>query len=210
MHLRTETAADVGRYNPQLMFGNANRIGDPPAMHVRHLALQVDRQASIDIRFSQNRSRLHAGRDQAVVGNAKRYDLISLAHGLAVVTAANLVDRGDVVRHVVVELLCAVADRGFLVDNGRKCFVVDIDQPDRIVGHRLGFGYHQGDAFANETNPIDGDDRSVRHLCPRYDPVGNDRADLAREVGPRQSQTDAWRRLRRREIDLLDDGMRVR
>ena len=34
--------------------------------------------------------------------------------------------------------------------------------------------------------------------------------DLAREVRPRQSQTDARRRLCCREIDVLDDGMGVR
>ena len=160
-------------------------------MHVWHLALHVDRQGAADVGLGQNGACLHAGRDQAVVGDAKTNDLIGFLRRLSVVAATHLVDRGDVVGHVVVELRRAVADRGFLVDHGRKGFIVDVDQSDGIVRHGLGFGDHQRDAFADEANPVNGNDRPVRYLRPRYDPVGNDRADLAGEVGARQSQTHA-------------------
>ncbi len=185
MHFCAKTAADVRRHDPQPMFGNADRVGDPAAMHVRDLALQIERQGAVDIGLRQNGTRLHAGRDQAIVGNAKRNYLVGLTRGLAVVAAADLVDGGDVVGHIVVELRRAVADRRFLIDYRGKRFVVDIDQPDRIVSHRLGFRDHERDAFADEANPVDGDDRPVRHFRARYDPVGNDRADLAGEVGAR-------------------------
>ena len=210
MHLRAEPAADVGRDDPQAMLGNADRVRNPAAMHVRDLALQVKRQGAIDIALSQDRARLHAGRDQAIVGEAERDDLIGLPRGLAVVAAADLVDCGDVVGHVVVQLRRAIADRGFLVDDGGKYFVIDLDQPDGIVRPGLGFGDHQRDAFADETDPVDRDHGPVRHLRSRDDPVRNDRSDLACEIGTRQRQADAGRRARRGEIDLLDDGMGMR
>jgi hypothetical protein len=47
MHLRAEPAADIRRDDPQLMFGNADRVGDPAAMHVRHLALHVNCQGAV-------------------------------------------------------------------------------------------------------------------------------------------------------------------
>ena len=147
--------------------------------------MQVKREGAIDIALSQDRARLHAGRDQAIVGEAERDDLIGLPRGLAVVAAADLVDCGDVVGHVVVQLRRAIADRGFLVDDGGEYFVIDLDQPDGIVRPGLGFGDHQCDAFADETDPVDRDHGPVRHLRSRDDPVRNDRADLASEIACR-------------------------
>ncbi len=183
MHFRAETAANVRRHNPQLMFGNADGVGDPPAMHVRHLALKVNGQRAVNIRLGQNGARFHAGRDQPVVGKAKTDDMISRLHGLLVVAATDLVDRGDVVRHVVVELRRAVTDRRFFIDNRGKRFVVDVDKSDGIVGPGLALGHHQRDAFADKAHPVDGDDGPVRHLRSRHDPVGYNRADLAGKVG---------------------------
>jgi hypothetical protein len=115
-----------------------------------------------DVGLGQNGTCLHAGRDQAVVGDAKTNDLIGFLRGLSVVAATYLVDRGDVVGHVVVELRGAVADRGFFVDHGRKDFIVDVDQFDGIVRHGLGFGDHQCDAFADESEP----GQWQRRACP--------------------------------------------
>ena len=47
MHLGAEPAADVGCDDPQAMLGNADRVRDPAAVHVRDLALQVNRQGAV-------------------------------------------------------------------------------------------------------------------------------------------------------------------
>ncbi len=52
VHLGAEPAANVRCHNPQLMFGNTDRVGDPSAMHMGHLALQVNRQGAVGIRLS--------------------------------------------------------------------------------------------------------------------------------------------------------------
>ena len=211
MHLGAEAAADVGCDDPQLMLGNADGLGDPAAVHVRHLALHVDRQGAVGVWLGQDRARLHAGRDQAVVDDAKPDDLIGLARGLPVIAAAHLVDGGDVVGHVVVQLRRAVADRGFLVDHGGQHFVVDVDQADRVVGLGLRFRDHQRHAFADEANAIDRDHRPVRHLGARDDPVRNDRADLAGEIAlPDKPRRTPGAALAAERSTLLMIGMGMR
>src|SRR5258708_30989706 len=108
--------------------------------------------------------------------------MIGLLYGFAVVAAPDLVDRGDVIRQVVVQLRRALADRGFLVDNGGKYFIVDIDKPDRVVRHGLRLGDHEGYAFADETNPVEGDHRPVRDLLPPHYPVRNNPAALSGQL----------------------------
>ena len=69
--------------------------------------------------------------------------------------------------HVVVELRRAIADRDFLIDHGGKHFVIDFDHADGIVGLSQGFGHHQCHAFADETNAIGRDHRTVTVPCCR-------------------------------------------
>jgi hypothetical protein len=183
VHLGAESATDIRCDDPQLMLGNTDRVGDPAAVHVRHLALDIERQGAVDIRFGEKRACFHAGRDQAIIGNAKLDDLIGLTRGFLVVAATDLVDRRYIVRHVVVQLRSAVEDSNFFVGNRCKGFVVDFDEVDGVIGHGLRFRHHQRDALADEANAVDGNDGPVRHLGPGHDPVGNDRADLSREVG---------------------------
>jgi hypothetical protein len=49
MHLGPEAAANVGRDHAQLVFGDGNGLGDPPTMHVRHLARHVDGQRTVRV-----------------------------------------------------------------------------------------------------------------------------------------------------------------
>ena len=88
MHLGAEAASDIRRDHPQLMLGNADRLGDPAAVHVGHLAADINRQGAVRLRRGNDRARFHAGRDQAVVDDAQADDLIGLARGVLVVAAA--------------------------------------------------------------------------------------------------------------------------
>src|SRR5947207_14933116 len=115
MHLRAEPAADIRRDDSQLMLGNADRIGDPAAMHMWHLALYVNCQDAADVGLSQNGASLHAGRDQAVVGNAKTNELIGFLRRLSVVAATYLVDRGKYVVQIIVYLRVAFSYSSFFV-----------------------------------------------------------------------------------------------
>jgi hypothetical protein len=136
--------------------------------------------------------------------------LVGLAYCLSVVAATNLVDRRDVVRHILVQLRRASLNRLFLIDNRRKCFVLNIDQAHGVIGYSLSLSHDQRYALADKTNAIDGNDRPLWHFGARHDPVRNNRTDLPDEIGARHGQANARRCLGGREINALHDGVGVR
>ena len=70
MHLGAKAAPDIRYNHPQLMLGNADRLGDPAPVHAGDLAADINRQRAVRFWRGDDRARFHAGRDQTVVDDA--------------------------------------------------------------------------------------------------------------------------------------------
>ena len=108
------------------------------------------------------------------------------------------------------ELRSAVGDGGLLVDHGRQRLIADVDALQCVIGRLARLGDNQRDAFADETNPVDGHHRAVRHDRPGHDPVGLDVADLAGEVGAGESEAHAGGGPGCRKVYASDQSVRMR
>src|SRR6266446_5502202 len=191
VHLCPEAAADVRRDHPQQMLRNTYGFGDPAPMHVRHLTGQVDRQPAIDAGLGEDGAGLEASRNEPVVDKAQTQNLVGLASRRGVVAAADLEVRRDIVRNVFVELRSAVAGGGLLVDHGRQRLISNINELQCVVGLFTYPAANERDAFADETNPVDGYHRPVWYHRTRDDPVRLDIADLAGEVSTGENEAHA-------------------
>ena len=165
------------------MLRNADRFSDPAPVHVRHLTGQIDRQSAIDPRFRENGTCLKAGRNEPVVDEAQAQHLIRLASRRCVIAAASLEISRNVVRNIFVELRRALGNGCLFVDDGRQYLLRNINELQRVMGRLACLGNDERNAFPDNTNPVYGHHRPVRHHSTGDDPVGLDVADFSGEIG---------------------------
>src|SRR5437016_3459670 len=192
------------------MLRNSRRFGNPAPVHMRHLTGQVDRQPAVDAWLGEDGAGLEAGRNEPVVDEPQAQNLIGLASRRGVIAAADLEVRRDIVRNVFVELRSAVAGGGLLVDHGRQRLISNINELQCVVGRLPCLGDNERDAFADETNPVDGYHRPVWYHRTRDDPVRLDIADLAGEVSTGENEAHASGGPGGRKVYASDQSVRMR
>jgi hypothetical protein len=131
------------------MFRNADCLGDPAPVHVRHLTGKIDRHTAINTGCRKNGTGLEASRNEPVVDQAQWQYLIRLANRRCVIAAAGLEICRNVVWNVV-QLRCAVGNSCLFVDDGRQHLIPNINELQRVMGRLACLGNDERNAFPDK------------------------------------------------------------
>lgn len=189
------------------MFGNADCLRDPAPVHMRNLAADINRERAVRLWCGDDRARLHARRNQAVIDHAETDDLVRFLICLGVVASLDLVEGCYVARYIFVKLRRALLDGGRLVGHRGQHLIIDVDQTDCVVGLCRGLRHHQRHAFSDKANMVGRDHWADGHLAARNNPVGHDRTNPIGKRLAGKNQADSGRRFRLRQIDAADRGV---
>ena len=218
-NLRAKTAADIGRDDAQLMLRrHADEGGNDEARHVRILRrVPQSQMAARGIVFGQRRARLHGVRHQPVVDEFEFCDVLGVLErrvGRGRVADVPIVD-GVVGRAVVNERRAFLRSFG-RIDHGGERLVIDHDFLGGVFRLRQCIGDHDRDGVADMIGLAGGERRVRRHLHRRavlrqHRPAADEIAELVLgELFAGEHAGHARHFRRRRGVDLLDLGVRVR
>jgi hypothetical protein len=187
------------------------------AQPVRVLRRAVER-VSVAADVADRAARLDRIGGDAIILQSQRNDVLGLGEGgvgRRLVTKDN--GHGAVaVRAALPDLRCVGLEGILQIDHRRQGLVVDRDELGGLARLRLGLGDDEGDAVTDATRTIGQQHRPHRAETLGPTPVlrhemGRDAADLVRDrIGADEDQQDAGRRPRRRHIDTLYLGVRMR